>query len=413
MEKIFYNNLDEIVFKEVLFNGLTIFILPKKEYFKTQVSLGVKIGSINEDNVNIPNGCAHFLEHQSFHCHESNIFNKFSEEGATINAYTNFTSTVFTLKSMKNILRNIYTLLDMVQKPYFSFDTIHKERKIIKQELKLYDNNVDWKARFKILQNMYKLTPIKNEMGGDEVSLDNINENILKKVYKKYYTPSNMILFVMGPVSPSEIIQGILNNQKGKSYLEGNVDFTNLNINEPKVVNKKIDNLKMSDTKSKIYLGLKYTTNLSDKYGCLKTQIILEILFESVFLSDYSSMNQFENIQHEHNIDENFGYSIVNLDSKVQNIYNSMKEIEELIRNVDVNMSFYSIFNNKKNKVLGNFISSINSLEYTANRFINNYFKKGDYFDSTNIIQNITYEELENFLYDFKKSYDLTFLTLY
>lgn len=410
MKKEFLSDINEIIYKETSSNGLTMYFLPKNSYFKTQVGLGVKLGSFNECGYAIPNGTAHFLEHQSFHNSTKNMFETFSDEGASVNAYTNFTSTVFTLEVSKNVENNINRLIDMVMTPYFNTNMINQERKIINSELELYSDNIDWKARFRILKNMYKIIPIKEEIGGNKNSLDMINDSTLMNVHRDFYRTDNMVLFVAGPISPRKLSEDILKNMKKKYNLERNNLHDKGCYKEPKGVNKYLDSLTSKKASQSLYVGLKYTEELKNLYGCLKSQIMLEILFETIFKSGDSFKDCTASIQIDHNIEKGFGYSILKFEVGSNNTTNIINETKKILQNFDIDQSNYNIFKTKKKKVLGEYISSLNSLEYTMNRFINNHFKEEYYFSIPQKIKSIQKKDVLNFWNVLKNNYDVTFL---
>ena len=148
MEKIELQAVEETLYKEVLPNGLTVYILPKKEYSKTYATYTTKYGSIDrmftplhaEEPIIVPDGIAHFLEHKMFEKEEGDIFHTFSQQGASVNAYTSFTRTAYLFSATSNVEKNMTTLLDFVQAPYFTEETVEKEKGIIAQEIMMYDD---------------------------------------------------------------------------------------------------------------------------------------------------------------------------------------------------------------------------------------------------------------------------------
>src|SRR5699024_7697655 len=157
----------------------------------------------------VPDGIAHFLEHQMFESEKGDVFHTFAKQGAFINAFTNSTRTAYTLSATSDINKNLITLLNFVQEAYFTDETIEKEKEIIEQEIKMYEDNPDWRARFGILENMYKQHPVNIDIVETISSINQITKEDLYTCYNTFYHTKNMLLFVIGPVVPEELIRVI------------------------------------------------------------------------------------------------------------------------------------------------------------------------------------------------------------
>src|SRR5699024_5822614 len=145
MNKLEYDHIGETIFKEKLENGLTVFLLPKPEMAKTYSIFSTNFGSIDQsfvpingtEQITVPEGVAHFLEHKMFEKEDRDVFADFGKQGASANAYTSFTKTAYLFSATNHIAKNIQTLLDFVQDPYFSEESVEKEKGIIAQEIEM------------------------------------------------------------------------------------------------------------------------------------------------------------------------------------------------------------------------------------------------------------------------------------
>ena len=81
-----------------------------------------------QDYVKVPDGIAHFLEHKLFEKEDGDVFQQFSKQGASANAFTSFTRTAYLFSSTSNVEKNLETLIDFVQEPYFSEKTVKKKK---------------------------------------------------------------------------------------------------------------------------------------------------------------------------------------------------------------------------------------------------------------------------------------------
>lgn len=194
MEPIIYKTLEETIYYEKLANGLDVFVLPKKGFHKTFATFTTKYGSV--DNHFMPSGKnaplgfrmeLRILEHKMFDSETGDVFHTFAKQGAFANAFTSFTRTAYTLSATTNINQNLTTLLDCVQDPYFTDETVEKEKGIIEQEIKMHDDNPDWRARFGILENMYKSHPVKIDIAGTIHSINQITKEDLYSCYNTFY----------------------------------------------------------------------------------------------------------------------------------------------------------------------------------------------------------------------------------
>ncbi|MDY7046848.1 pitrilysin family protein, partial [Virgibacillus sp. M23] len=137
--------------------------------------------------VHVPDGIAHFLEHKLFEKADGDVFQDFSKQGASANAFTSFTRTAYLFSSTSNVERNLETLIDFVQDPYFTEKTVEKEKGIIGQEINMYDDNPDWRLYFGVIENMYKEHPVRIDIAGTVESISHITKDLLYECYETFY----------------------------------------------------------------------------------------------------------------------------------------------------------------------------------------------------------------------------------
>src|SRR6185437_7399711 len=137
------------------------------------------------------------------------VFQQFSKQGASANAFTSFTRTAYLFSSTSNVEQNLETLIDFVQYPYFTEQTVEKEKGIIGQEITMYDDNPDWRLYYGLIENMYQNHPVKIDIAGTIETISHITKDLLYECYHTFYHPSNMLLFIVGPVNPDNIMKQI------------------------------------------------------------------------------------------------------------------------------------------------------------------------------------------------------------
>jgi len=173
MKKVYKDSvLSEQVVSAVLPNGLKILIAEKKD-FKTNFAIfGTKYGSIDTafsvndgETIAVPEGIAHYLEHKLFESEDGDAFARFSETGASANAFTSFDRTCYLFSCADRFEENLDILLDFVQSPYFTPKTVQKEQGIIGQEIRMYDDSPEWCVLFNMLEAMYEQHPVRIDSG--------------------------------------------------------------------------------------------------------------------------------------------------------------------------------------------------------------------------------------------------------
>ena len=98
-------------------------------------------------------------------------------------------------------------LLDFVQKPYFTKETIEKEQGIIGQEIKMYEDDPSWRVMFNLLRSMYHVHPVKTDIAGTVESIAEITPEMLYRCYNTFYNLRNMVLCVAGNVNTQEVLE--------------------------------------------------------------------------------------------------------------------------------------------------------------------------------------------------------------
>ena len=199
-------------------SGLGIYIIPKKDYSKTYAIFGTRYGSVDSKFVvpgeseltEVPDGIAHYLEHKMFDQPDgSNVFDKFSKYGGNANAFTSFNITAYLFSATSNIEENIETLMDYVQSPYFTEESVQKERGIIAQEIRMYDDSADSAVMENLFRIMYQNHPVRNNIAGTVESIEEITAETLKLCHDTFYDPSNLIVCVIGDVDAQKIIEQV------------------------------------------------------------------------------------------------------------------------------------------------------------------------------------------------------------
>ena len=165
----------------------------------------------------MPDGVAHFLEHKLFEKEDGDVFRLFSQYGAQPNAATSFDMTTYLFSCTSHVEENLRTLLDFVQRPYFSDASVEKEKGIIAQELLMYEDSPSHRVMYGLLQAFFGDSPLSVNIGGTVGSIQSITKEDLHACYRTFYHPGNMMLFVAGPVNPAHAVALVRAHQDGGS----------------------------------------------------------------------------------------------------------------------------------------------------------------------------------------------------
>ncbi len=346
MKPVHFNQLDETLYREQLDNGLDVFILPKEGFNKTFATFTTKYGSIDNrfvplgqtSPIQVPDGIAHFLEHKMFEDEEGDVFQDFSKQGASANAFTSFTRTAYLFSSTTNVNKNLETLLNFVQHPYFTEQSVEKEKGIIGQEITMYDDNPDWRVYFGVIENMFANHPVKIDIAGTIPSISEITKDHLYTCYRTFYHPSNMLLFVVGPVDPEAIMEQVRANQRGKDFAKPE-EIERLFEDEPEQVAKKKQVIPMAVQTPKCLVGFKEANPERQGKKLLSRELGINVLLDLMF--GQSSKN-YQDLYEEGLIDDSFsfdysaekgfGFTIIGGDTKHPD--RLAERLEEMIKKI-------------------------------------------------------------------------------
>ena len=230
-ETVNYDKIDEKMHIYTHKSGLRAFLIPKKGYHQKNAAFATHYGSINNefvipgntDSERVPDGIAHFLEHKLFEQEDGNAMEKFGELGASPNAYTGFNQTVYLFSATDRFGECFKLLLDFVQNPHLTEESIEREKGIIGHEIRMYQDDPNWRVFFNLLNAMYKNNPVRVEIAGTIESISHINRELLYKCYRTFYHPSNMILLAVGDIEPEEVF-GIVDESIREEGTAGETD---------------------------------------------------------------------------------------------------------------------------------------------------------------------------------------------
>ena len=212
MKQSFYERLGESVYRETLPNGLQIYVVPKPGYAKKYAFFATRYGGmdtrfcLNGQWLDTPAGIAHYLEHKMFDTKEGNALQELAKNGAEPNAFTSNAITGYYFDSTTHFEKNLEILLSFVSIPYFTEESVAKEQGIIGQEIRMIEDNPDWQIYTRMMKALYSTSPARTSIAGTVESISHITAETLYDCHKAFYTPSNMVLTVVGNVDPVHVV---------------------------------------------------------------------------------------------------------------------------------------------------------------------------------------------------------------
>ena len=400
-EEKYYPAVKEMVYRTRLSNGLTVALLPKKEFKEVYGSVTVQFGSVDTLVTEVdgyvkeyPAGIAHFLEHKLFEREDaSDLMSAFTSLGADSNAFTSFTKTNYLFSATDHFLDNLDLLDELVTSAHFTEDSILREQDIIQQEREMYQDDPDSCLFFSTLANLYPGTPLATDIVGSEESISQINLTNLQENFTRFYKPVNMSLFFVGNFDVERV----------QDYFESK-ELKDLDVQE--VVREKLvlqdvkqtDSMRMEVSSPKLAIGIRGKQEVAEA-DCYRYHILLKLLFAMMFgwTSDrfqklYESGKIDASLSLEVEVTSRFHFVMLTMDTKepVALSHQFKKAIRNFTKDLDITEDHLDII---KREMFGEFFSSMNSLEFIATQY--DAFENGEtIFDLPKILQEITLEDV-------------------
>ena len=400
-EEKYYPAVKEMVYRTRLSNGLTVALLPKKEFKEVYGSVTVQFGSVDTlvtevdgDVKQYPAGIAHFLEHKLFEREDSSdLMSAFTSLGADSNAFTSFTKTSYLFSATDHFLENLDLLDELVTSAHFTEDSILREQDIIQQEREMYQDDPDSCLFFSTLANLYPGTPLATDIVGSEESISQINLTNLQENFTRFYKPVNMSLFLVGNFDV-ERVQDYFERKELKDLDVQDVAREKFVLQDV----KQTDSMRMEVSSPKLAIGVRGKREVAEA-DCYRHHILLKLLFAMMFgwTSDrfqklYESGKIDSSLSLEIEVTSRFHFVMLTMDTKepVALSHQFRKAIRNFTKDLDITEDHLDII---KREMFGEFFSSMNSLEFIATQY--DAFGQGEtIFDLPKILQEITLEDV-------------------
>lgn len=212
MKRLAYPDLDETLYFGTLENGLTVAVLPRKGFSKKLAYFVTDFGSMHTEfdfegaHHTVPAGIAHYLEHKIFDMpNDRDVSAEFAAMGAITNAFTSYDLTAYYFSCTENFRECLRLLLEFVSTPYFTPESVEKERGIIDQEIDMSLDTPDNCIFETLMQNTFSEHPVRVPILGTHETIRCITPELLSLCHRAFYTSGNMMLCVVGDVEVDEV----------------------------------------------------------------------------------------------------------------------------------------------------------------------------------------------------------------
>ena len=401
--------IKEKVYIEKLENGLTVMIIPKKNIRKKYIIWGTNYGSNDskfivpgeKEETVVPDGVAHFLEHKMFEQENgTNSLDVLSALGVNANAYTTNDHTAYLFECTDKFYEALDELMDYVQKPYFTYENVEKEKGIIGQEIMMYDDSPEWRVYINAMKAMYHNNPVKLDIAGSVESISYIDKDILYKCYNTFYNPSNMAMAVCGDFEPEQILNEIKSRLIEKEPIG---DIKRIYSEEPSNIVKKQEVQKMEVSQPIFVIGIKDNPLCSN--DAVKKHIAVEILL-NMLLGHSSEL--YKKLYEEGLLIQATGndyefskyYAHVMISGQSKNPHKIYEELKNKIAEFKQKGLNEEDFERAKKLLYGIYTKEYNDVGDIARMFLADYFKGINSFEYIEEITTVTKSYTEQILND-------------
>ena len=408
MNMTHYPMLDETLYRKTLSNGLQVIVCPKPGFARKVAYFMTSYGSIHTkftlDGVSYetPEGVAHYLEHKMFDLPGRDVSEEFAALGANSNAFTSYDSTAYYFTCTEHFNECLKLLLTFVSTPYFTEESVEKERGIIAQEILMYNDAPDSRVFEDMMGLLYAHHPARNSIAGTVESIEKITPEILYLCHKAFYNPANRVLCVAGDVEPEEVA-AIAEEILPKEYRP--TAIADLGPAEKPVPKELFCSRHMDVAMPTFQLGFKCALPGVLGEGFARWELAAELAAEALF---GESSELYLKLYEEGLVDSSFGGGLDTIDGLAMLVCGGDSNDPELTWEkiaaqvqviLDQGIDEVS-FARMKKSMMGRRVKDLDSFESSCFRLCAYYFDQYDYFRFPELFAKVTREEVLAFLRD-------------
>lgn len=195
--------------KTVLDNGVRI--LSEEIPHVRSISTGIWVNVGSRDEQDSDSGISHFMEHMMFKGTEKRTPKEIAEEldavGGHLNAFTTKEYTCYHTRVLDDHFKLAVDLLsDMIFNSKFDQQDIEREKNVILEEIKMYEDAPDELVHDIFSNTIWKGHPLGRSIIGTEETVKSIGRADLIKYYQQHYIPANIVIAVAGNIKHQQVV---------------------------------------------------------------------------------------------------------------------------------------------------------------------------------------------------------------
>ena len=391
--------LDETCLETVHPSGLLIRIVKKPGKSRKTAMIATRFGSINREFEwngafrTVPNGTAHFLEHKLFEGKNGGAFDYYAKTGAKANAYTSTDKTAYYFVCTDKFEQNLDILLSFVSNPYLTDENVAKEKGIIGQEIKMYEDDPTWQGYFGLIRCLYGTHPVKYDIAGSTDDIAPLDVETLMSCYNTFYQPSNMVLAVCGDIDENAVLAAV-----DKYFPPREPKTINQRVaSEPRgVVRERFEKI-MPVSRPIFYIGFKDNDVAGDLARReIETAMLLQILFgaSTPFYKElYDSGVIDAEFDTEFELSDTYAFVLISGESdEPDRVLARVKDrISEFLENGVSTEEFTRV----RNTIYGELVSSLDNVSGVASMLMTSGLARREPFDAASVLSAVTPADIE------------------
>lgn len=386
-------------------SGITLYYYPMPEKSKASAMIATKFGSMNrefkkyqsEEWMVVPDGIAHFLEHKLFEGPQGNAFDFYAKTGAKANAYTSNDRTAYYFVTSENFYESLDILLRFVKHPYFTAENVEKEKGIIGQEIRMYDDEPSWQGYIALVQALYQNHPVRIDIAGTVDTISEITDTTLYDCYNVFYNNANLSLCIAGDLDLDKILE-VCDRQLP---VEQSDKIVQKIPQEPQEIAIAFVSKKMDVSKTQFFIGLKDPDAVVSGNEWAKHELSVKILQTILFGESsrfFKELYQAGVLNPEFSADyENgVGFGFLLFAGESDQPETVVEKIKSICDGFTSDMITIDDFRRVRNALYGDMIRGLDNAESLVNRFVAHRLMDGDIFSLINAINNLTIDDVIN-----------------
>lgn len=389
--------------------GLEVVVIRRPGYRKKYATYATRYGSIDQaftdpdtgETVEVPAGVAHFLEHKMFDKPGASILERFARLGASVNAYTGQFYTVYLFSVVEPFEECFELLLDYVQDPQFSRESVEKEQGIIGQEIATAYDHPAHRLYYDFLGAMYRRHPIREWILGSPESIATITPELLYRIHRIFYHPSNMTVCVVGDLEPERVVDIVARDLEGRGFSPRPRPRRVLPDEGPDLARPRVER-RMAVSRPFVQWGVKFGALPGDESG-LRASVLGDLVAECLF---GRMTGWYEDLYRRHVITDQYWYGLEvapgaahwevggeTADPEAFGAECDRRLGQALAEGLDP-----GLFEAARRKAIGETLALLDSPEALAHGFLTDRFLGWDFYRRPDVLAELTVDEANAWL---------------